>query len=35
MGHTQTQPREKIPFMQDFRTGGTPYILIGPAKSNG
>ena len=32
MGHTQTQPREKIPFfMQDFRTGGTPWgILIGP-----
>ena len=32
MGHTQTQPREKIPFFtQDFRTGGTPWgILIGP-----
>ena len=32
MGHTQTQPGEKIPFlMQDFRTGGTPWgIVIGP-----
>ena len=32
MGHTQTQPGEKIPFlMKDFRTGGTPWgIVIGP-----
>tara|TARA_Y100000589_G_scaffold307410_1_gene323063 strand:- start:3092 stop:3685 length:594 start_codon:yes stop_codon:yes gene_type:complete len=32
MGHTQAQLGQKIPlFMQDYRTGGTPWgILIGP-----